>query len=60
MINKKIIFMGTPEIASIYLDSLIKSAKGNEATESYFFHMVEDIEYEGNTVNINKFYEGIF
>jgi hypothetical protein len=45
-------------VRTFYLDSLINSTKGNEATESYFFHMIEDIEYEGNTVNINKFYEG--
>jgi len=50
----------TQEIKKVfYLDHIISSKKiSNNSVEVYAFHMVEDVEFESNLINVNKYYEG--
>jgi hypothetical protein len=46
-------------IKTFYLDHIIESKKiNNNSVEIYAFHMVEDVEFESNLINVNKYYEG--
>lgn len=43
-------------IKVFYIDEVTTDQKGFDNTEVVAFHLVEDIEYESNLLNVNKFY----
>jgi len=46
-------------VRTFNLDYIIESKEvNNNSAEVYVFHMVEDVEYESNIKNVNKYYEG--
>ena len=40
------------------IDRIIKSVKSNEQTEFTAVHLIEDIAYKSNLINVNKAYNG--
>ncbi len=47
-----------PITKTFYIDEIIFNQKGGDHTEVIAFHLVEDIEFESNLQNINKFFNG--
>lgn len=45
-------------VRTFFIDRITSSIKSNEAVESYFFHVIEDIAFKASTININKYYTG--